>query len=120
MLDLGSTSFTISPQCVKAFKIPVVQRKNPIKAMDFGGNKVKLPGMYTIPLGLAFGNYRSLETFEVVPMQQEYNVLIPAWYLNKHKAQGTTYGHLHFTECKDQCYGHGKNSQTGKLCMTIE
>ena len=41
-------------------------------------------------------------------MQQEYDVLIPACYLEKHKAQGTTYGHLHFTECEDQCYGHGK------------
>jgi transposase InsO family protein len=110
MLDLGSTSFTISPQCVKAFKVPVVRRKNSIKAKDFGGNSVKLPGMYTIPLSLAFGNHRSLETFEVVPMQQEYDVLIPAWYLEKHKAKGTTYGHLHFTECGSKCYGHGKKN----------
>src|ERR1700731_3793372 len=56
MLDLGSTSFTISLQCAKAFKIPVVRRKNMTKANDFGGNQVKLPGMYTIPLGSSFGN----------------------------------------------------------------
>jgi hypothetical protein len=46
--------------------------------------------------------------FEVVKMQKDYDVLIPAWYLEQHKAQGTTYGHLHFTECGDKCYGHGK------------
>ena len=102
MLDLGSTSFTISPETAKVFKIPVVRRKHAIGAKDFGGNKVNLPGLYTIPLGLAFGNHRSLETFEVVKMQESYDVLIPAWYLEKHKAQGTTYGHLHFTECGQQ------------------
>jgi hypothetical protein len=57
MLDLGSTSFTISPECAKAFKIPVAQRKHTIKATDFRGNKVSLPGMYTVPLGFAFGNH---------------------------------------------------------------
>jgi hypothetical protein len=108
MLDLGSTLFTISPECAKAFKIPLVQRKHTIRATYFGGNKVSLPGMYTIPLGLAFGNHRSLETFEVVKMQKDYDVLIPAWYLEQHKAQGTTYGHLHYTECGTKCYGHGK------------
>jgi hypothetical protein len=62
--------------------------------------------MYTILLGSAFGNHRSLETFEVVKMQMDYNVLIPAWYLEQHKAQGTTYGHLHFTEYGNKYYGH--------------
>jgi hypothetical protein len=33
------------------------QRKHAIGAKHFGGNKVSLPGMYTIPLGLAFGNH---------------------------------------------------------------
>jgi hypothetical protein len=59
---------------------------------------MKLQSMYTIPLGLTFGIHQSLETFEVAPIQQENNVLIPAWDLEKHKAQGISYGHLHFTE----------------------
>jgi hypothetical protein len=41
-------------------------------------------------------------------MQKDYDVLIPAWYLEQHKAQGTMYEHLHFTECGSKCYGHGK------------
>jgi hypothetical protein len=57
MLYVGSTSFTISPECAKVYKIPLVQRKHAIRAIDFGGNNVSLPGMYTIPLGLGFGNY---------------------------------------------------------------
>jgi hypothetical protein len=99
ILDLGSTSFTISPECAKVFKMPLVQRKHAIRAKEFRGNKVSLPGMYTIWWGLAFGYHRSLEMFKVVKMQNDYDVLIPAWYLEQHIAQGTTYGHLHFTEC---------------------
>ena len=115
MLDLGSTSFTISPECAKAYGIPVIKRKNNIEAKDFGGNKVSLPGLYTIPLELAFGNHRSMETFEVTKMQSSYDVLIPAWYLEKHQAQGTTNGHLHFTECGNQCYDHGKKHPEWKI-----
>ena len=78
ILDLGSTSFTISPQCAKVFKIPVVKRKKNINAKDFSGKSVGLPNVYTIPLGLAFGNHRTLEMFEVVLMHADYDVLIPA------------------------------------------
>jgi predicted helicase len=41
-------------------------------------------------------------------VQNDYDVLIPAWYLEQYKALGTRYGHLPFTECKDKCYRHGK------------
>jgi hypothetical protein len=68
MFDLGSISFTISLECTKIFKIPLVRRKHAIGANHFGRNKVRLPGMYTIPLGLAFGNHRLIEIFEVVKM----------------------------------------------------
>jgi hypothetical protein len=43
--------------------------------------------MYTIPLAPAFGNHQTLETFKVVPIQANYDVPIPAWYLKRHKAQ---------------------------------
>jgi len=38
----------------------------------------------------------------------EYDALIPAWYLNKHKAQGITEGRLHFPMCSAECFGHRK------------
>jgi len=37
-----------------------------------------------------------------------YDCLIPAWYLEKHKARGTTTSHLHFPHCDNKCYGHEK------------
>ena len=65
-----------------------------------------------MPLGLSFGNYQSYDpddhAFEVMPTSEDYDCLIPAWYLEKHKAQGTTTSHLHFPHCTSQCFGHAK------------
>src|SRR5258705_4737921 len=61
MLDLGSTSFVISPQAAKAFKVPVVKRIIPAKASDVGGTTITTEGLFTIPLGLSFGNHRTSE-----------------------------------------------------------
>jgi hypothetical protein len=38
----------------------------------------------------------------------EYDALIPAWYLEKHKAEGTTAGQLHVPFCKKTCFGYSK------------
>jgi len=40
MLDLGSTSFGISPEAVEAFSIPVVKRPRPVKSGDVSGNNL--------------------------------------------------------------------------------
>jgi len=57
MLDLGSTSFVLSPQAAKAYKIPVVKREIPAKASDVGGSRIVPEGLFTIPFGLSFGNH---------------------------------------------------------------
>jgi hypothetical protein len=97
MLDLGSTSFVISPEAAKAFKIPVVKRNIPTRTSDVGGIKFKTEGLYTIPLGLSFGNHRTFDekdhAFEVMNTSSQYDALILAWYLEKHKAECTTAGH---------------------------
>jgi len=112
MLDLGSTSFVISPEAAKAFRIPVLKRIKKVISKDVTGNEIKTKGLFTIPLGLSFGNHRSYDekdhAFEVVKTSENYDCLIPAWYLEKHKARGTTTSHLHFSHCTRDCYGHGK------------
>jgi hypothetical protein len=69
-------------------------------------------GLFTIALGVSCGNHRSYDqedhAFEVAKTSKEYDALIPAWYLEKHKARGTTTSHLHFPHCQRQCYNHGK------------
>jgi len=109
MLDLGSTSFVISPEAAKAFQVPVVEQVIPTRASDVGGTKIITEGPFTIPLGLSFGNHRTLDdkddAFEVMKISSEYDALIPALYLNRYKAQGITEGRLHFPLCSDSCFG---------------
>jgi len=111
MLDLGSTSFVISPETAKAFQIPVVKRTILQKTSDVGGTQIKTEGLYTIPLGLSFGNHRTYDVedhaFEVLKTSSKYDALIPAWYLKKHRAEGMS-SQLYFPHCDASCFGHEK------------
>jgi len=112
MLDLGSTSFVISPEAAKAFSIPVVRRHQSVKTGDVSGNNLKTENLFTVPLEVSFGNHRSYDeadhAFEVIKSSGYYDALIPAWYLEKHRARGITTSHLHFPHCQTECYNHGK------------
>jgi len=112
MLDLGSTSFVISPNAAEALKIPVVNRAKKLRSNDITGREIETEGLFSVPLGLFFGNHRSYDgedhAFEVMKTCNDYDCLIPAWYLEKPKAEGTTTSHLHFPLCGAQCYGHEK------------
>jgi hypothetical protein len=112
MLDLGSTNFMISPNGAKVFKIPVIKRTTGVKSKDVTAQEMFMEGRYTIPLGLSLGNYRSYDTvdhaFEEMETSGDYDCLTPAWYLEKHNAQGTTTSHLHFPHCGSHCYSHEK------------
>jgi len=111
MLNLGSTLFVISPEAAKAFRMPVVERTKTVKLADVTGREIETEELFTISLGLSFGNHRSYDkkdhAFEVMKTSQDYDCLIPAWYLEKHKARETTTSHLHFPHCSGECYGHG-------------
>jgi len=112
MVDSGSTSFVILTEAAKAFSIPVVVRSMPLKAGDVSGCQLKMEGLIAVPLGVSFGNHRSYDkedhAFEIITTSRDYGALIPAWYLEKHKARGTTTSHLHFPHCQQACYNHGK------------
>jgi hypothetical protein len=90
MLDLGSTSFVISPEAAKAFSIPEVTRTELIKARDFSCSNLKTVGLFTIPLRVSFGSHHSYDendhTLKVMQTSADYDTLLPASYLEKHKA----------------------------------
>jgi hypothetical protein len=104
MLDLGSTSFVISPETVKAFSIRVVKRPWPIKSADVSSNNLKIQNLFTVPLRISFSIHRSYNeedhAFEVIKTSGDYDALVSACYLEKHKARGTTTSHLHFPHCQ--------------------
>jgi len=100
MLVLGSTSFVISPNASKAFKILVVQRTKKVKSKDVTGREILTAGLYTIPLGFSFGNHCSDNpddhAFEAIAKSADYDSVIRVWYLEKYNARGTATSHLHF------------------------
>jgi hypothetical protein len=112
MLHLGSTPFVISPEAAKAFAIPVVRRRQVVKTGDVSGSSQKTENLFAVPLGISFGNHRTYDeqdhAFAAINTMGDYDALILAWYLEKHKARGTTTSHLHFPECQSECYNHGK------------
>jgi hypothetical protein len=65
-----------------------------------------------VPLGPSYWNHRSFNvkdrTVDVIKTSPYYNALIPAWYLEKHKASGTTTTHLHYPHCSRKCSRNGK------------
>jgi hypothetical protein len=82
MLDLGSTSFVISPEAAKAFSIPLVKQLKPLQSGDLSDNNLETEGLFIILLGVYFGNYGSYDeehhAFEVVKTSKDYDALIPA------------------------------------------
>jgi len=112
MLDLGSASFIMSPAAAKAFAIPVIKRTEQVTLNNVTGQKIPTDRLFTLPLSLLFWNHRSFNeddhAFKVMKTYGDYDALIPGWYLDKHKARGTTMCHLHFAPCSLQCYGLGK------------
>jgi len=112
MLDLGSTSFVISPEAAKAFSVLGVRGQQAIQTVDDSGSMWGTENVFAIPLGRSFGNHRTYDeqdhTFEVIKTTRDYDPLIPAWYLEKHKARRTTTSHLHFPDCESECYNHGE------------
>lgn len=79
--------------------------------MGFGGRSIPTDGLFTVPLGLSFGNHLTLDNkdhaFEVMKTSPDYDRSISAWYLNKHHAQGITMGHMDIPNCGTKCFGHG-------------
>jgi hypothetical protein len=110
MLDLGSTSFVISPEAAKAFSIPVVKGPHPIKSGDVSGNNLTTENLFLVPLEVSFGNHRSFDekdhAVEVIRTSGDNDALIPAWYSEKPKARGTTTSHLHCPDSQPECYNH--------------
>jgi len=111
MVDLGSTSFVISPEAAKASQILGVKRTIPGKVSDIGGRRIPTEALLTIPSEFSFGNYRTLDAkdheFEIMKSSSDYNAQIPSSYLNQHRAHRITTGRLYFPNCSLKCSGDG-------------
>ena len=109
LLDTGSTSFLISDVFVEMFCVPKVKRDVPVPIFDFEGKLVKGAGhAFTHPLLFSYDDHWAKETFEVAPMEDSHDIIVPYWWLAKHQPEGIFNNrskHLKFSSpaCVERC-----------------
>jgi hypothetical protein len=105
LLDGGSTSFAISKRFVSALKIPTVERVQAIPWYDASGRRFSEDGkLHTAPLRFAFGNHCADEVFEVMQMGEGMHVIVPFWWMQKHRASGVYDDTRRFNYCPSACF----------------
>jgi hypothetical protein len=105
LLDWGSTTFAISKRFVTAFNMPTIERDTAIQSYDASGRRFEDDGKTsTYPLRFSFGNHCSDEVFEVMTMGDGMEIIVPYWWMQKHRASGVYDGTLRFNDCPSTCF----------------
>lgn len=106
LVDSGASCFTVSERMVEKYRIPTVRRRKPIQMVNFEGVSVSTAGQqYTFPLTIRLGDHFDKATFEVSPMEDSCDLILPWWYLVKHQPSGLWDGDIKFDSphCRSHC-----------------
>ena len=107
LLDTGSTVPLLSLSMVEPHRIPIAERETKRTIQDYAGQKVPAAGeFFTSPLLLQHRQHFSRLSFEVAPLAGDYDIIIPRWWLAKHKCDLlASNGRIKFTsgECQRKC-----------------
>ena len=107
LLDTGSTVPLQSLSMVEQHQIPIAERETKRTIQDYAGQEVPGAGeFFTSPLLLQHRHHYSRLSFEVAPLAGDYDIIIPRWWLAKHKCDLlASNGHIKFTsgECQRKC-----------------
>lgn len=97
----------ISETLCSRYAIPSVQRPVPKIILDVANNPVPGAGeFFTIPLILRHRDHVSSETFEVAPLDDECDIILPFWWMAKHQPSGLWTGPSHVRFDSDLCKKH--------------
>jgi hypothetical protein len=105
LLDSGSSIPLLSFLLAKQMTIPTVRRTIKKDIGNFNGETVKGAGLYyTFPLLLQYKHHFTTESFEIGPMANEYDAILPDWWIEKHKPEYTR-SQISFTleHCRREC-----------------
>ena len=107
LLDTGSTVPLLSLSMVEQYQIPIAERETKRMMQDYAGQEVPGAGeFFTSPLLLQHRHHFSRLSFEVAPLAGDYDIIIPRWWLAKHKCDLlASNGRIKFTsgECQRKC-----------------
>ena len=114
LLDTGSTVPRLSLSLVEQKQITVAERESRRTIQDYAGQEVEGAGeLFTSPLLLQHRHHYSRISFEVAPLAGDYDIIIPRWWLAKHKCDLLESNRrIKFTsgECQQKCTKERNNS----------
>ena len=89
MLDCGAKIPVVSQALVEVFKIPGVLRSHACGIATFDGQlgKSNAGRVYTQSCTLRVGALHLMETFEIAPLQDDHDILLPWWWIITHPTQ---------------------------------
>lgn len=94
LLDSGSTIPLLSLSWAKPLTMPIARRRFPKRVENFAGQPVKGAGeYYTPPLLLRHRHHYTRESFEVAPMADEYDAILPNWWIERHPRVASSNSH---------------------------
>ncbi len=101
LLDCGSQVPILSDRFVMRYHVPKVERDVPIQIRDVADRIVVGSGeAFTYPLRLSYGEHLSEDTYEIGPMEEEVDLILPFWWMAKHPCPGFLEGNLSFSHPK--------------------
>ena len=88
-LNCGSTVPVVSQGLVEIYKIPGVLRSHACGIATFDGqlSKSNAGRVYTQLCPLRVGAHHTRETFEIAPLQDDHDILLPWWWIMTHPMQ---------------------------------
>ena len=109
LLDTGSTIPILSLGFVEKHQVPIAERDTKRTIQDCAGLGEEVSGVgeyFTSPLLLQHRQHFTQVSFEVAPLAGDYNIILPHWWLAKHKYDLlASNGRIKFTsgECQRKC-----------------
>ena len=89
MLDCGANVPVVSQTLVETYKIPGVLRSHAHVIVTFDGqlSQSNAGRAYTQSCTLRVGAHHTRETFEIAPLQDDHDILLPLWWIITYPTQ---------------------------------
>jgi hypothetical protein len=123
LLNSGYTTLNASEKWIEEYNVPCLTGKEQMEIQNFARVTVEDCGWcYTFPITCKHRDHYSKETFKIGPIEDPCYLMLPFWWIVKHKAKGfADAGKISFEseECKRTCTRYNCNSFTIEIDNSI-
>jgi hypothetical protein len=108
LLDTGSTAALLDKDFILKHKMPTIKRDTPLQIQNFSNEVVPGAGeLFTVPFMLQHKKHFAAESFEVAPLDRDYDIILPYWWIAKYQPcnMWAEQGNILFTTpwCTEKC-----------------